>query len=52
MTERARRDTLSPFGERVGVRGLQLLFVIERSKPLTPLLSLWEREPTAFVAPP
>jgi hypothetical protein len=33
-----------------GVRGLQLLFVIEKSKPLTPSLSQWERKP--FVAPP
>jgi hypothetical protein len=37
--QQARCDSLSPFGERVGVRGLPSLFVIETSKPLTPSLS-------------
>jgi len=36
-----------PGGERVGVRGFEL---IERTYPLTPPLSPWEREPTEFVA--
>ena len=41
--------SLSPFGERVGVRGLQ-----NHRKTLTPhpALSLWERERTEIVAPP
>jgi tripartite-type tricarboxylate transporter receptor subunit TctC len=39
--------SLSPFGERVGVRGRP---ANERPKPLTPPLSLWEREQTACAA--
>ena len=36
-----------PCGERVGVRGFVSL---DRPKPLTPPLSLWEREQTEIVA--
>jgi len=43
--------SLSPLGERVGVRGLLASQYSERSKPLTPPLSLWEREQTEFAAP-
>ena len=38
-----------PVGERVGVRGVGSL---DRPKPLTPPLSLWEREPTESAARP
>jgi hypothetical protein len=45
-------DSLSPFGERAGVRGLLAADEItERLKPLTPPLSLWEREQAASVVP-
>jgi hypothetical protein len=39
-------NSLSPLGERVGVRGLRMSIDIERAKPLTPPLSLREREQT------
>jgi hypothetical protein len=42
--------SLSPFGERVGVRGVRIVEIIERPKPLTPPLSLWEREQTEHAA--
>ena len=37
-----------PIGERVGVRGFGS---IERTEPLTPPLSLWEREQTESASP-
>jgi hypothetical protein len=40
-------SSLSPLGERVGVRGLR---TIERPYPLTPPLSLREREQTESAA--
>jgi hypothetical protein len=48
LDSQQRRDFSAPplpVGERVGVRGFGS---IERPQPLTPPLSLWEREQTEF----
>jgi hypothetical protein len=50
LVQRTRSGSLFPFGERAGVRGIPLVDNIERPKPLTPPLSLWEREQTELVA--
>src|SRR5205085_9343776 len=45
----ARWDFLSPFGERAD-EGSPPTCLSERLNPTPPSLSLWEREPTEFVA--
>ena len=49
--QHARRHSLSAFGERDGVTGLRFAPVMERPRPLTPSLSVWERGPAGSAAP-
>ncbi len=47
VPRRTQVGSLSPYGERAGVRGAgSIESPLERPLPLTPTLSLWEREPT------